>query len=183
MQEELRVERRFWGPGDIELEENWLNEMAAQGWALVSVDGNWGRKYAFERSDPGEYIVRMRVLRWKTEEWRIETGKQIAEQADGEFLSLHGDHIYCRRLAEKGQFELFADNAERIKYMNWLLRGHIIDLLEVVLCVGYLVLGLLKPVDPWQLALAALWGILSFFSLRIWLRLWKLRKKYINAEK
>ena len=183
MREDLRAERRFWGATDIESEENWLNDMAAQGWTLVGVDGHWGRKYTFERSEPGEYSIRMRVLRWKKEEWRIETGKQIAERADGEFLSLHGDHIYCRRPAAKGEFELFIDNAERIKYMNWLLRGHIVDLLEFVLAIGYLVLGLIKPIAIYQLVLAALWGILGICSLRAWLRLWKLRQKYINTER
>ena len=40
-------------------EEQWLNEMAAQGWHLM--DYVWGR-YLFQKGKPGEYIYRIQLL-------------------------------------------------------------------------------------------------------------------------
>ena len=52
------VRKWFW-VWDFDKEEQWLNEMAAQG--LVLVDVGWC-KYVFEDSVPGEYQVRLELL-------------------------------------------------------------------------------------------------------------------------
>ena len=48
------IRKWFWA-WDFDKEEAWLNEMASEGLALVSV--GWCR-YEFEPCEPGEYIVR-----------------------------------------------------------------------------------------------------------------------------
>ena len=43
---------------NFEKEEEWLNGMAQDGWALKKVGYC---KYVFERSEPGEYIIRLEM--------------------------------------------------------------------------------------------------------------------------
>ena len=50
------VRKPYW---NYEKEENWLNEMAAQGLALTGY--SWCR-YEFEDSDKGKYIYRIELL-------------------------------------------------------------------------------------------------------------------------
>ena len=50
--------RWFWA-WDFEKEEKWLNQMAAQGWALVSVGYC---RYEFEACEPGSCAVRLELL-------------------------------------------------------------------------------------------------------------------------
>ena len=57
MTERKTVYKWFW-VWDFEKEERWLNEMALDGWALVGV--GWCR-YTFERTEPGEYTIRLEM--------------------------------------------------------------------------------------------------------------------------
>ena len=43
---------------DFDKEEDWLNEMAQEGWALESVGFC---TYTFRRCEPGEYIIRLEM--------------------------------------------------------------------------------------------------------------------------
>ena len=52
--ERKTMTRWFW-VWQFEKEEEWLNEMAASGWALESVGFC---RYTFVRCEPGEYTVR-----------------------------------------------------------------------------------------------------------------------------
>ena len=52
--ERKTITRWFW-VWQFEKEEEWLNEMAANGWVLESVGFC---KYTFVRCEPGEYTVR-----------------------------------------------------------------------------------------------------------------------------
>ena len=55
------IRKWFWA-WDFDKEEHWLNEMAARGLSLVSV--GWCR-YEFEDCVPGEYSVRLELLKEK----------------------------------------------------------------------------------------------------------------------
>ena len=48
----------FW-VWEYDKEEKWLNEMAAQGWALSGVGFC---RYTFDKVQPGEYTVRLQLL-------------------------------------------------------------------------------------------------------------------------
>ena len=57
MKERKTVRKWFW-VWDFDKEEQWLNEMAMSGWALVSV--GWC-SYTFEECEPGEYTIRLEM--------------------------------------------------------------------------------------------------------------------------
>lgn len=52
------VRKLFWA-WDFDREEDWLNDMAAQGWGLVDVGFC---RYTFEACRPGEYGYRLELL-------------------------------------------------------------------------------------------------------------------------
>lgn len=49
---------KLWFVWDYDKEEKWLNEMARQGWTLVSVGF---LRFTFERCEPEEYIIRLEM--------------------------------------------------------------------------------------------------------------------------
>ena len=55
---ETRTMRRWFWVWDFEKEEEWLNEMALNGWVLAGVDFC---TYHFVRCEPGEYTVRLEM--------------------------------------------------------------------------------------------------------------------------
>ena len=56
--ESRRTIRKWFWVWDFEKEEEWLNEMAMNGWALESVGFC---TYHFVRCEPGEYSVRLEM--------------------------------------------------------------------------------------------------------------------------
>ena len=57
MNETKTIRKWFW-VWDFEKEERWLNEMAMNGWILVSV--GWCR-YTFQRCEPGAFTLRLEM--------------------------------------------------------------------------------------------------------------------------
>lgn len=55
------VKKTFW-IWQLEKEEEWLNQMAAEGWCLISVGY---RRYEFEQVPPGLFTVRTDYLEKK----------------------------------------------------------------------------------------------------------------------
>ena len=99
---------RFIFVWNYEKEERWLNEMAMNGWALVSVF--WFR-YTFETCEPGEYIVRLEMNNDPSYETFIEeTGAEVV----GRFLQWR----YFRRKAEMGPFDLFSDIDSKVAHLK-----------------------------------------------------------------
>ena len=55
---ETRTMRKWFWVWDFEKEEEWLNDMALNGWVLAGVDFC---TYHFVRCEPGEYTVRLEM--------------------------------------------------------------------------------------------------------------------------
>ena len=58
MSETKTLHRNFW-VWEFEKEERWLNEMAQEGWALQNAGFC---TYTFEKTEPGQYIIRLAML-------------------------------------------------------------------------------------------------------------------------
>ena len=91
---------KFWFVWDFDKEEKWLNEMARQGWALVSVGF---LRFTFERCEPGEYIIRL--------EMRMADDDYISfmEETGAEFIGRCFQWVYFRRRSELGCFDIMSD--------------------------------------------------------------------------
>lgn len=122
----------FWA-WDFEKEENWLNQMAAKGLALVTINFPI---YTFEECTPGEYNVRLEFL----DNLPIHTESQryikFLEETGAEYLGSVTRWVYFRKKTTHGTFDLYSDNASRLKHLNriLLLLGIIIIL---PICVGF----------------------------------------------
>ena len=89
------IRKWFWA-WDFDKEEAWLNEMASEGLALVSV--GWCR-YEFEPCEPGEYIVRLQLLEKKRRSPESEEYLAFLEETGAEHVGSWMDWVYLRRKA------------------------------------------------------------------------------------
>ncbi len=104
---------------DFDKEEAWLSEMAAKGFALVSVGFC---RYEFEDCTPGAYNVRLEMLENVPTHPESRTYIEFLEDTGAEQVGSRLRWIYLRRRAEYGPFELFSDNASRIKHLTGIIR-------------------------------------------------------------
>lgn len=95
---------------DFDKEEQWLNEMAMQGWALKSA--YCGIFYQFEKCEPGEYIIRLELSENKSS--YISFLEEIGAECVGKYLNW----VYMRRKSEYGEFELHSDIDSKISHLN-----------------------------------------------------------------
>ena len=108
------IKKWFW-MWEFDKEERWLTEMVAKGLCLVGV--GWCR-YEFEDCVPGEYTVRMELL--DNPPAHAESRKYISfiEETGAEQIGSYMRWVYFRRKSELGSFDLFSDNASRVRHLK-----------------------------------------------------------------
>ena len=160
------VRKWFW-VWEFDKEERWLNEMAAQGLALVSVGFC---RYDFEECAPGAYQVRLELL--ENQPSHAESQKYIGfiEETGAEQVGRFMRWVYFRKKTADGPFDLYSDLASRIKHLKRII-ALILPISLANLCIG---LGISWSVSLINLAL----GILGCFGA------WKLtqKRKRLEAE-
>ena len=98
---------------DFEKEEQWLNEMAAEGWSLVDVRYC---TYVFERTEPNTYCIRLEMR--KTDDDYI----AFMEDTGAEYIGRVLQWLYFRKKNELGQFDLFSDIDSKINHLQGIYR-------------------------------------------------------------
>lgn len=116
----MKIHKWFW-VWDFEKEEKWLNQMAAQGKALVRAGFC---NYEFEDCAPGKYTIRLQMLEHLpcTEEGQAFI--RFVEETGAEHVGSVQRWAYFRKKAEQGDFQLMGDNATRMKHVRnimWML--------------------------------------------------------------
>ena len=89
--------------------------MAAKGLALVSVGFC---KYEFEDCVPGEYRVCLQLLDKLPRHPEMQKYIEFMEETGAEHVGSFTRWIYFRKKAAEGSFEVFSDNASRVKYLT-----------------------------------------------------------------
>lgn len=95
---------------DKDREEQWLNEMAEDGWALESF---FMGVYTFGKCEPGEYIYQIDLMpgnKIKRDEFKSflrENGVEIVEE--------WCRWIFLRKRASEGEFEMYTDIESKLK--------------------------------------------------------------------
>lgn len=108
------IHKWFWA-WDFDKEEKWLNVMADKGLSLIYVGFC---TYVFEKSNPGEYEIRMEILEnVPTHSESIEY-ISLVEESGAQYLGAVTRWVYFRRKKDKGSFELFSDFNSRIQHLN-----------------------------------------------------------------
>lgn len=109
-----KVRKWFW-VWEFKKEEKWLNDMAAQGKALVQASLG---SYEFEDCRPGAYIIRLQMLEHAPGMEEGQAYIHFVEETGAEHVGSVQRWAYFRRKAEQGSFELMGDNATRIKHLR-----------------------------------------------------------------
>ena len=104
-----RTIRKWFWVWEFEKEENWLNEMALNGWVLESVGFC---TYHFIRCQPEEYTVRLEMRPYD------EAYVQFMEETGAEFVGRMVMWIYFRKKTADGPFDLFSDIDSRISHLD-----------------------------------------------------------------
>ncbi len=124
--ETKKVTRWYW-VWDYEKEELWLNAMAQEGWALQRVGF---ATYYFERTEPGEYVVRLECR--KKDEGYV----SFVTDMGAEYIGRIARWVYFRRKTELGEFELNGDLDSRIDQLTRIGR------MLLLVGIGNLLIGL-----------------------------------------
>lgn len=114
-----QVIRKWFWAWEFDKEEQWLNDMAAQGKALVSARY---MTYEFEVSEPGEYAVRLEMLEHAPDSAEGQQYISFVEETGAEYVGRVMKWVYFRKKAADGPFELHGDNATRIKHLGGIIR-------------------------------------------------------------
>lgn len=115
------VRKVFW-IWDLEKEEAWLNKMASNGWILVSVKPF---KYEFAPCSPDmKYGIKILCLDKSVTGGNIKNYITFLCESGVEYICLRGDFVYLRKKITNGPFEIFSDNASKIKYLKGFKNKH-----------------------------------------------------------
>ncbi|WP_144510819.1 DUF2812 domain-containing protein [Bacillus sp. FJAT-22090] len=110
-----KVKYRFYV--DYEKEEQWVNEMAQQGWFLETFKFF---RFAFVKGEPGTYVYRNEMLKGLSK--NDETNYvEFLKESGIELVSKFGGWAYFRKEASDGPFEIYTDTASKISYYNRIL--------------------------------------------------------------
>ena len=112
------IRKLFWA-WEFDKEEKWLNDMAAQGKALVSARY---LTYEFEDSQPGEYAVRLEMLENLPASPEGQQYVDFVESTGAEYVGKVMKWVYFRKKTADGPFELHGDNTTRIKHLGGIIR-------------------------------------------------------------
>ena len=106
---ESRTIRKWFWVWEFEKEEDWLNEMAMNGWTLTAVGFC---NYTFVKTEPGEYNIRMEMR--PHDDGYLEFLRENGVEYVGRILQWH----YYRKKTSLGPFELYSDIESRIQHMD-----------------------------------------------------------------
>ena len=156
------IRKWFWA-WEFDKEEKWLDEMSAQGKALVSARY---ATYEFEDCAPGEYAVCLEMLEHDPASAEGQQYISFVEETGAEYVGHVMKWVYFRKKTADGPFELHSDNKTRMKHLKRIIA--LLRPLAVVnvglagynFCVG---VGLASPVNVvcsmLSVAVAVLLGI------------------------
>jgi len=133
--ERKTIRKWFWA-WDFEKEEEWLENMARNGWVL---DGVGFCTYHFIKTEQGEYSVRLQYLPYAEENSDYTT---LLEESGAERVGRIVQWVYYRKKTTDGPFQLFSDLDSRIAHLDK------IALLMFIIAVMNLVIGIVNSFNP-----------------------------------
>ncbi len=106
---ESKTIRKWYWVWDFDKEEEWLNDLALNGWVLESVGLC---TYHFIRCEPGKYTVRLEMHPYD------ENYLQFMHETGAKYIGRMLMWIYFRKKTEDGPFDLFSDIDSRISHLS-----------------------------------------------------------------
>ena len=130
------VRKWFW-VWEFDKEEQWLNDMAAKGLALVDVGFC---RYTLEECLPGAYQVRLELLENQLSHSESQQYLRFLEETGVEQVGNYFRWAYFRKKAADGPFDLYSDLASRIKHLKRII-ALILPISGANLCIGLTNIG------------------------------------------
>ncbi|HCU07750.1 MAG TPA: DUF2812 domain-containing protein, partial [Clostridiales bacterium] len=137
----------FW-VWDFEEEEDWLNEMALQGWALDSVGF---ATFRFVSCEPGSYTIRLEMHGHDSDYLGF------LEETGVEYLGRVFAWVYFRKKTEAGTFDIFSDIDSKIRHLDRICK------MLFVIGMANIGIGLIHPSSAGRINL--LCGALLMYAL------------------
>lgn len=113
-----KIHKLFWA-WEYEKEEKWLDSMSDKGLALVNTGFC---TYWFEGCQPGEYSYQIELLENSPKSMKGQKYIDFLEETGAEHVGRYLRWCYFRKKRTDGQFELYSDPDDKIRYMNRILK-------------------------------------------------------------
>jgi len=121
------VKRRYY---DIIENEEWLNEMAQDGYAMnACVAGLFRDTFSFEKCEPSEYIFRVLMLENSNKHPESMRYLRFLREGGVEHVASNGNAVYLRKKTAGGPFDIYSDRESRLKYHKNMVRVYAWSLL------------------------------------------------------
>ena len=133
--ERKTIRKWFWA-WDFDKEEEWLENMARNGWVL---DGVGFCTYHFIKTEPGEYSVRLQYLPIAEENTDY---TNLLEESGAERVGRMVQWVYYRKKTADGPFQLFSDLDSRITHLDKIAK------LMLIIAVANLLIGVVNSFNP-----------------------------------
>ena len=134
---------------DKDKETAWLNDMAAQGYAMT---GYFPCFYSFEKCEPGKYTYQ---IDFGDKMFSVDDNyRDFMAENNVEIVCLWGYWIILRKLATDGEFELYTDVDSSIEHYTKILKMFKVVTIIELICFMVEVLGAMNG------AAIGFWGML-----------------------
>ena len=126
---------------DKDKETTWINDMAAQGYALTGYCMGF---YKFEECEPGKYTYQ---IDFGDKMFAVDDNyREFMAENSIEIISLWGYWIILRKLASDGEFELYTDVDSSIEHYTKILKMFKVVTIIELICFMVEVLGAMQGV-------------------------------------
>ena len=133
---ERKTIRKWFWVWDFDKEEEWLENMARNGWVL---DGVAFCTYHFIKTEPGEYSVRLQYLPIAEENTDY---TNLLEESGAVRVGRMVQWVYYRKKTADGPFRLFSDLDSRITHLDKIAK------LMLIVAVANLLIGVVNSHNP-----------------------------------
>ena len=147
---------------DKDSEEQWINEMAMQGWAFEKFSLGF---YTFVPCKPGEYIYQIDLL----DNWagNTENFSSFMEELGVEIVSQWYRWVYLRKLASDGKFEMYTDTESKLKQYRRMLHFFTVGALLELLCLLVEINGAIQLQNPLYWVFSLLVALLMLVFIHV----------------
>ena len=114
-QGEMKKVWRYYNIAEYEQEEQWINEMAKEGWQLTAIGLC---RYIFRRGTPGEYIYKLDVVERTASDEVKESYFNFLTECGIRVVGEFKDWIYLQKKAADGPFDMKDDTYAKLRTVN-----------------------------------------------------------------
>lgn len=133
---EMKKVWRFYNIAEYEKEEQWINEMAKEGWNLTAVGLC---RFIFRRGTPGEYIYKLDVVERTASDEVRESYFNFLTECDIRIVGEFKDWLYLQKKAADGPFDMKDDTYAKLRHVNKIYSFAVRTLCRLLTCFAAVV--------------------------------------------